>query len=136
MFLSLISLVPVLIFATPFLPSCDASNYSVNSIPGLSFLGTTYAGLMPITPGNDTEYFFWYVPTDGGSQNDLVFALTMLLIQIMWFNGGPGCSSMVGALTEYGPAMFDYSSSQLPAENPYSWHKAADIVFGMVGRDD
>jgi carboxypeptidase C (cathepsin A) len=39
---------------------------------------------------------------------------------------------MAGALVEYGPAMFDYTSNQLPAKNPYSWHKAADIVFGMV----
>ena len=50
-------------------------------------IGESYAGQMTI--GNDSALFFWFVPTDNpAGQDDIV----------IWFNGGPGCSSLEGKL--------------------------------------
>lgn len=75
--LSLFSLLPLFVSSTPVLP--NLGDYTVDSIPGMPFLHTTYAGLLPISPGNQTEYFFWYVPTEGGSDNDLVIPIYSVL---------------------------------------------------------
>ena len=72
---SLIRILPFVLGALALhVPRDGASNYKVTSIPGMPFMGTTYAGLMPISPGNSTEYFFWYVPTDDGNEDDLVWS--------------------------------------------------------------
>lgn len=39
---------------------------------------------------------------------------------ILWLNGGPGCSSLYGALNENGPFLFNLGTTELRA-NPYSW---------------
>lgn len=47
---------------------------------------------------------------------------------LIWFNGGPGCSSSTGLFTENGPYMFFNKSSKL-SYNPYSWNTEYDIMF-------
>lgn len=89
----------------------------------------SWAGEMPITTvhGNFTDsLFFWYYHAEEGcgSDKDLV----------IWVNGGPGCSSLEGALQENGPVVFPWNISGLPDEpyvklNPYSWHKLASILY-------
>jgi carboxypeptidase C (cathepsin A) len=47
---------------------------------------------------------------------------------IVWFNGGPGCSSMLGFLQEHGPySLEDGSTTFTP--NPYSWNKEANVIY-------
>lgn len=45
-----------------------------------------------------------------------------------WFNGGPGCSSMIGLFQENGPCQF-YDNSTEPSLNPYSWNEYANMVY-------
>jgi len=47
---------------------------------------------------------------------------------LIWFNGGPGCSSSIGLFTENGPYMFYNKSSKLTF-NPYSWNRDYDLMF-------
>jgi cathepsin A (carboxypeptidase C) len=47
---------------------------------------------------------------------------------LIWFNGGPGCSSSTGLFTENGPYMFFNKSSKL-SRNPYSWNTDYDLMF-------
>ncbi|CDI97893.1 lysosomal protective protein [Echinococcus multilocularis] len=46
---------------------------------------------------------------------------------VLWLNGGPGCSSLMGMFTENGP-LFIRRGNQL-VSNKYSWNKYANIVY-------
>eukprot|EP00040_Diaphanoeca_grandis_P029299 m.171304 g.171304 ORF g.171304 m.171304 type:complete len:709 (-) comp31645_c0_seq1:143-2269(-) len=54
---------------------------------------------------------------------------------IFWTNGGPGCSSMEGAIGELGPLSLINSESKSRlftgqlSDNPYSWNAYAHLVF-------
>ena len=48
------------------------------------------------------------------------------LNSVIWLNGGPGCSSLLGFMTENGPIRFDQNP---PAKNLFSWTTAANIVW-------
>ncbi|KAF7640118.1 Carboxypeptidase [Meloidogyne graminicola] len=47
---------------------------------------------------------------------------------IFWFNGGPGCSSLLGLFTELGPYLINEDGTKL-LENVYSWNNLASVVF-------
>ena len=49
---------------------------------------------------------------------------------MLWLNGGPGCSSLGGLLTENGPFVVGPHGAAGPiARNPYSWNKAAHVLY-------
>lgn len=80
--------------ASRFLNS-NTAPYAVNgtSLPDTDFdIGESYAGLLPISgAANETrELFFWFFPTTNANATDEI---------AVWFNGGPGCSSLSGLLT-------------------------------------
>jgi carboxypeptidase D len=80
-----------------------SKKFEVNGtgIPLADFdIGESYAGLLPISqdPNETRELFFWFFPsTDPDVGKDEV---------TIWFNGGPGCSSLSGLITENGPLLF------------------------------
>ncbi|KAF6151051.1 hypothetical protein GIB67_042386 [Kingdonia uniflora] len=48
---------------------------------------------------------------------------------LLWFNGGPGCSSLgYGAMEELGPFRV-HSNGKTLYENPYAWNKVANVLF-------
>lgn len=49
----------------------------------------------------------------------------------VWLNGGPGCSSLIGMLTEIGPYLVgnDYKLGDMLKKNDYSWAKVANVLF-------
>ncbi|KAF8646648.1 hypothetical protein AX16_007146 [Volvariella volvacea WC 439] len=46
----------------------------------------------------------------------------------LWFNGGPGSSSMIGLIQELGPCRITNDSSTVTL-NPYSWSNEANFLF-------
>lgn len=46
----------------------------------------------------------------------------------LWFNGGPGSSSMLGLLQELGPCRITNDSSSVTL-NPFSWNNEANVLF-------
>ncbi|KAJ7779425.1 serine carboxypeptidase [Mycena maculata] len=46
----------------------------------------------------------------------------------LWFNGGPGSSSMIGLLQENGPCRIANNSESVTL-NPYSWNNEANVLY-------
>ncbi|KAJ6440160.1 N-terminal binuclear Zn cluster-containing/DNA binding domain-containing protein [Purpureocillium lavendulum] len=76
-----------------------------------------WTGTVDVT---DTQrLFFWFFESRSDPSNDPV---------IIWMNGGPGGSSMVGLFHELGPCIFNMNSSE-PAPNPWAWNNNASVLF-------
>jgi carboxypeptidase C (cathepsin A) len=63
------------------------------------------------------HYFFF--PSQNNSATDPL---------LFWFNGGPGCSSLLGALYEHGPFLINDAFAFI-SSNPYAWNKNANVVY-------
>jgi carboxypeptidase C (cathepsin A) len=49
---------------------------------------------------------------------------------VIWFNGGPGCSSMLGWLQEHGPWQMPSGDPTLSfTENEYSWNRETSMLY-------
>ena len=55
---------------------------------------------------------------------------------VIWLNGGPGCSSMLGAYTELGPYNYVYNATGNSTDdifkmiyNKYAWNNNANVMF-------
>jgi carboxypeptidase D len=104
----------------------DFLKYLVTNLPGLHSnipkdeVPLMFAGQLELFPENNTHYFFWkYADSNRIPENKKRTTF--------WLNGGPGCSSMDGALLEAGP--FRVNEKEEVVYNSGSWHKATDLVF-------
>ncbi|EEP81921.1 predicted protein [Uncinocarpus reesii 1704] len=101
-------------------PLNDTSKYVVKSLPNAPAIPPSWAGRIGV-PGvaEGNEQFFWLFETENKKYDDRL---------IIWLNGGPGCSSMIGAFAENGPLTFVGDTSQLE-RNPYSWTKLGHVLY-------
>ncbi|CCF57787.1 hypothetical protein KAFR_0D01410 [Kazachstania africana CBS 2517] len=117
----------------------DSNDYLVKNpmdIPGLhkfdsmDMIPTMYAGHLPylsqeqlntdLNLPSDFGFFFWKfnkLNVTNSKDNTLIF----------WLNGGPGCSSMDGALMEIGPFRININGEAI--SNPGTWNTRSDLVF-------
>jgi carboxypeptidase D len=98
--------------------------FAVNGtgIPEVPFdIGESYAGLLPISddPEETRKLFFWFFPSTQAQTPEEV---------VIWLNGGPGCSSLSGFLTENGPFTWE-SGTLAPVQNPYSWTNLTNMLW-------
>ncbi|TKX27404.1 serine carboxypeptidase-like protein 1 [Elsinoe australis] len=98
--------------------------FAVNGtgIPDVPFdVGESYAGLLPISssPNETRELFFWYFPSTNPLADKEI---------AIWFNGGPGCSSLSGFLTENGPFTWE-AGTIAPTQNAYSWNNLTNMLW-------
>ncbi|KAK8216025.1 Alpha/Beta hydrolase protein [Phyllosticta capitalensis] len=92
------------------------------AIPDVPFdVGESYAGLLPISddPNESRKLFFWFFPSTNPAAGSEVTA---------WFNGGPGCSSLLGLLRENGPFTWQ-DGTYAPTQNPYTWVNLTNMVW-------
>ena len=93
-----------------------------------------YSGYMPLSLENDNDegaFFFWLVKqrdTSGGAlKNEMPKRL------VIWLNGGPGCTSLLGLVMEHGPFTVQDSPNGDGGFtficNEYSWSEVADVVY-------
>ncbi|EGY16142.1 carboxypeptidase cpdS [Verticillium dahliae VdLs.17] len=92
------------------------------AIPEVPFdVGESYAGLLPISqsPNEERELYFWFFPSTNPQAGDEV---------VIWLNGGPGCSSLIGLLTENGPFLWQ-EGTLAPTPNSYSWTNLTNVIW-------
>jgi len=69
------------------------------------------------TNGPLCQIHYWLALAESDARNAPV---------VLWLNGGPGSSSLLGFLTEEGPLMISANGGLM--ENPYSWTKYVNLV--------
>lgn len=69
---------------------------------------------------SDSKHFhYWFVESQKDPKSSPV---------VLWLNGGPGCSSLDGLLTEHGPFLIQPDGVTLQY-NPYSWNLIANVLY-------
>ena len=96
----------------------------VQSLPDYAYNGTLYSGYLDVS---DIKKFHYMLNIAEGDAEKKPL--------VVWFNGGPGCSSLDGWANEHGPMLLDDDGNfQL---NNYSWVKEANMLYiespGNVG---
>lgn len=89
----------------------------------------SYTGYVHLPPGTladvqqDQFYpihqFFWFVESRKDPENAPL---------VIWFNGGPGTSSLVGVFGGNGPCTVSIDSNSTSL-NPWSWNNEANILY-------
>jgi serine carboxypeptidase-like clade 1 len=97
-------------------PAADA----VASLPGYGPPPTPqFSGFLNASAAKKGTFLhYWFAATS--AQSDWTKAPT-----IVWFNGGPGSSSILGMLQEQGPLVIDKDGGLM--ENPYAWTGVANF---------
>ena len=95
----------------------------VTSLPGFTgdFPSKLYSGFLDAGPTKKLHYIL--AESQGDPTTDPI---------AIWFNGGPGCSSLDGFLYEHGPFRFnEYDGSGMPTLGTfsYSWTKLANMLY-------
>ena len=107
-------------YTCSFLYTNEALNDQIVEMPGLNWEPNfnQFSGYLNLK-GTQKFIHYWLVESqDVAPENaPLVF----------WTNGGPGCSGLLGFMTEQGPFRPDADGNLLP--NLYAWNKIANMVF-------
>ena len=79
-----------------------------------------YSGYLQLSPTKYFHYMFFESNSSTQSSDPV----------ILWLNGGPGCSSLLGAFQENGPFLFNVNATGFqPGVNPYSWNMFANVLY-------
>eukprot|EP00339_Tiarina_fusa_P010167 CAMPEP_0117023382 /NCGR_PEP_ID=MMETSP0472-20121206/17459_1 /TAXON_ID=693140 ORGANISM="Tiarina fusus, Strain LIS" /NCGR_SAMPLE_ID=MMETSP0472 /ASSEMBLY_ACC=CAM_ASM_000603 /LENGTH=461 /DNA_ID=CAMNT_0004729489 /DNA_START=18 /DNA_END=1403 /DNA_ORIENTATION=+ len=106
------------------LASCAPQDQLITSLPGLpggvqALNFSMYSGYVNINKEHNTNYFYWFVESQNDPANDPL---------LIWLNGGPGASSLMGFFTEHGPFRPNPDGTTLSLYE-YSWNKIANIIY-------
>jgi carboxypeptidase C (cathepsin A) len=95
--------------------------HEVKSIPKYPSTNVTksFTGYLDIqsVKGYNGSLFYWFVPSENSNTDPFV----------LWLNGGPGCSSLIGLFQEHGPVLV--IDKDKVVENKFAWTKKANILY-------
>eukprot|EP00884_Botryococcus_braunii_P019093 jgi/Botrbrau1/5868/Bobra.0366s0047.1 len=97
----------------------DVSRVS-NELEPETLPNATHSGYLDVDPDKESKMFFVYYEAQTGN-----FAEDTPII--VWLQGGPGCSSMIGNFYSLGPYWVD-NNLQLK-ENPGAWNRHYGLLF-------
>ena len=91
----------------------------VDSLPDMgTFPYGVYSGYLPINGTSKSLHYFFFESQSNPSTDPL----------LVWYSGGPGCSSMLAFAIEHGAFVVkngDYNFTK----NEYSWNREANIIY-------
>jgi len=111
----------ILVIASFFaLVSCAPAADKITNLPGApaSIPFAQYAGYLVVNSTSNKSIFYWLVQSYNNPAKDPV---------VLWTNGGPGCSGLIGFWTEQGP--FRPQSDLTLNFTDYPWNKVANMLF-------
>ena len=92
----------------------------VTTLPmGIEFKTNTYSGYLSIDGSTTKQLHYVYTESQDKPAEDPL---------LLWFNGGPGCSSMLGFFQENGPWVVDDDNNTI-YENKWSWNHRANVLY-------
>ena len=97
--------------------AADANDRMGNLPNAPPFTTNTYSGYLDVTATKRLHYVF--AESETNVATDPV---------IIWFNGGPGCSSMLGFMQENGPLAIDDGEDYVKT-NPFPWNYRANMLW-------
>lgn len=105
----------------------------VTNLPGFkgdSLPSKHYSGYIPVGELSEVkgQLHYWLIESENDPVNDPI---------VLWLNGGPGSSSLIGLLTEMGQIVTNEESLKHPTQdgvpqvfyNPYGWTTKANMIF-------
>eukprot|EP00238_Polyblepharides_amylifera_P001590 CAMPEP_0196571802 /NCGR_PEP_ID=MMETSP1081-20130531/1939_1 /TAXON_ID=36882 /ORGANISM="Pyramimonas amylifera, Strain CCMP720" /LENGTH=553 /DNA_ID=CAMNT_0041888893 /DNA_START=167 /DNA_END=1828 /DNA_ORIENTATION=+ len=101
--------------------TAEAVSDRIESLPGLdadiSF--NMFSGYLEVDAVAGRNLFYWFVEAEKNPSSAPV---------MLWTNGGPGCSGLIGFMTEQGPFRPTAKGEALEL-NDYNWNKLVNIFF-------
>jgi carboxypeptidase C (cathepsin A) len=99
---------------------CAPPEEAFTTMPGLNdttMPTASYSGYLDI-PGNKSLHYI-FVQSERGQEDDAV---------VIWFNGGPGCSSLLAFFQENGPFAIDDGETWVK-RNPHPWNQNVSMLY-------
>lgn len=98
----------------------EIPQHRITNLPGLTTQPSfgMYSGYITVNGATGRRLFYFVVESQTNPQTDPV---------VLYLNGGPGCSSLVGLFYENGPFKIRTNMTLVP--NPDSWNKAATVIY-------
>ena len=92
----------------------------VAKLPGQPAFDTfpVYSGYLPIGATSKSLHYM-FIESENDPANDPV---------LIWFNGGPGCSSLLGWIQEHGPYVIPNGESEF-IKNEWNWNKEVNLLY-------
>ncbi|XP_063925748.1 venom serine carboxypeptidase [Zophobas morio] len=92
----------------------SASEVHFNGFKGIK----SYSGYFTVNKPYDSNMFFWFFPSQTNFENSPV---------ILWLQGGPGATSLIGLFAENGP--FTVMSQHGLKLRKYSWTNTHSVIY-------
>ena len=110
------TIISMLLATTHALPAED----KVDSLPEMQKFDEwgMYSGFIPLAGTTKTIHYV-FLESQGDSAKDPL---------VIWFNGGPGCSSMLGFAQEHGPYNLKDGDKTF-TKSDYSWNREANMLY-------
>ena len=111
--------------------TAGAVSDKVAALPGwaAALPSAHFSGYLPVANGEKMLHYYLQEADTDPKNKPLV----------LWMNGGPGASSMIGAFTELGQLIFNRDSASTASteggsaptlfRNPYSWTTSANVLY-------
>jgi len=97
-----------------------ASSLPITNLPGVSWTipFAQYSGYITVDKYANRNLFYWFVESQQNPAKDPV---------VVWLQGGPGCSSLIGLFTEHGPFVPNLAGGL--DQFSLSWNKIANVLY-------
>jgi serine carboxypeptidase-like clade II len=103
--------------------ACLATAEPVISLPGLNspLPSQMDSGYITVDEAHGRALYYFFVESQRAPTTDPL---------VIWFTGGPGCSSLIALLSEHGPFTTNFSANGAGIQlNPYTWSTVANVIY-------